>query len=235
MLGMKGAGDETDIWKIRLQLTKPVTWVPLIWGAVFPALSCASRCTAQLWHRSELLHTSSHVTGKWVNTPPSDQRHIYHTDHFSGNSEYCCDRCEPCPTVKLRLIRERTPGPATLLSHHMTTPPVLNTRTCLLTVTSMKTRPAPPHHSDCSAVQSRHVRPAWDRPRHGQHSWSTHSLQELLQECSSSVGAHHEQQLQRSRAPLVKYVDIPILLSALHGVILVSSQPKQFQTPGTQM
>jgi hypothetical protein len=32
MLGMKGAADETDIWKIRVQLTKPVTWVPLIWG-----------------------------------------------------------------------------------------------------------------------------------------------------------------------------------------------------------
>lgn len=32
MLGMKGASDETDIWKIRVQLTKPVTWVPLIWG-----------------------------------------------------------------------------------------------------------------------------------------------------------------------------------------------------------
>lgn len=33
MLGMKGAALETDIWKIRVQLTKPVTWVPLIWGA----------------------------------------------------------------------------------------------------------------------------------------------------------------------------------------------------------
>ena len=32
MLGMKGASDETDIWKIRVQLTKPVTWIPLIWG-----------------------------------------------------------------------------------------------------------------------------------------------------------------------------------------------------------
>lgn len=32
MLGMKGAGDEDDLWKIRVQLTKPVTWVPLIWG-----------------------------------------------------------------------------------------------------------------------------------------------------------------------------------------------------------
>ena len=33
LLGMKGASVETNIWKIRLQLTKPVTWVPLIWGA----------------------------------------------------------------------------------------------------------------------------------------------------------------------------------------------------------
>lgn len=32
MLGMKGAALETNIWKIRVQLTKPITWVPLIWG-----------------------------------------------------------------------------------------------------------------------------------------------------------------------------------------------------------
>lgn len=32
LLGMKGADLETDIWKIRLQLMKPVTWIPLIWG-----------------------------------------------------------------------------------------------------------------------------------------------------------------------------------------------------------
>ncbi|KXZ49211.1 hypothetical protein GPECTOR_22g801 [Gonium pectorale] len=32
LLGMKGAALETDIWKIRVQLTKPVTWIPLIWG-----------------------------------------------------------------------------------------------------------------------------------------------------------------------------------------------------------
>ncbi len=36
LLGMKGADAATNIWKIRLQLTKPVTWVPLIWGAPCP-------------------------------------------------------------------------------------------------------------------------------------------------------------------------------------------------------
>ena len=34
LLGVKGASQETDIWKIRLQLTKPVTWIPLVWGVM---------------------------------------------------------------------------------------------------------------------------------------------------------------------------------------------------------
>ncbi|OEL35465.1 Chlorophyll synthase, chloroplastic [Dichanthelium oligosanthes] len=34
LLGIKGAKQESDIWKIRLQLTKPVTWPPLIWGVL---------------------------------------------------------------------------------------------------------------------------------------------------------------------------------------------------------
>ncbi|KAH9673049.1 chlorophyll synthase [Citrus sinensis] len=34
LLGIKGAAQETNKWKIRLQLTKPVTWPPLIWGIV---------------------------------------------------------------------------------------------------------------------------------------------------------------------------------------------------------
>lgn len=54
MLGMKGAADETDIWKIRVQLTKPVTWVPLIWGELLlllarpsrPVCMCGEACNA---------------------------------------------------------------------------------------------------------------------------------------------------------------------------------------------
>ena len=34
LLGVKGASQESDIWKIRLQLTKPVTWIPLVWGVM---------------------------------------------------------------------------------------------------------------------------------------------------------------------------------------------------------
>ncbi len=40
MLGMKGAEiKETNIWKIRLQLMKPITWIPLIWGVLCGAVS----------------------------------------------------------------------------------------------------------------------------------------------------------------------------------------------------
>jgi chlorophyll synthase len=35
LLGMKGAqSGETSIWRIRLQLMKPITWIPLIWGVL---------------------------------------------------------------------------------------------------------------------------------------------------------------------------------------------------------
>ncbi|MBE9167593.1 chlorophyll synthase ChlG [Pleurocapsales cyanobacterium LEGE 06147] len=40
LLGMKGAtSGETNLWKIRLQLMKPITWIPLIWGVVCGAAS----------------------------------------------------------------------------------------------------------------------------------------------------------------------------------------------------
>lgn len=40
LLGMKGAdGGDKNIWKIRLQLMKPITWIPLIWGVLCGAAS----------------------------------------------------------------------------------------------------------------------------------------------------------------------------------------------------
>jgi chlorophyll synthase len=40
LLGMKGAQPgEKNIWKLRLQLMKPITWIPLIWGVVCGAAS----------------------------------------------------------------------------------------------------------------------------------------------------------------------------------------------------
>ena len=49
LLGLKGAKQETDIWKIRLQLTKPVTWVPLVWGVMCGA--AASGNYHWMWNR----------------------------------------------------------------------------------------------------------------------------------------------------------------------------------------
>ena len=34
LLGIKGASETSSIWKLRIQLMKPITWIPLIWGVV---------------------------------------------------------------------------------------------------------------------------------------------------------------------------------------------------------
>ena len=34
LLGMKGAASGSNLWAVRLQLMKPVTWIPLIWGVM---------------------------------------------------------------------------------------------------------------------------------------------------------------------------------------------------------
>lgn len=39
LLGMKGATTAKNIWQIRLQLMKPITWIPLIWGVICGAAS----------------------------------------------------------------------------------------------------------------------------------------------------------------------------------------------------
>lgn len=56
LLGMKGASSgETSIWKIRLQLMKPITWIPLIWGVVCGAASSG----AYGWSLEDILKTAT--------------------------------------------------------------------------------------------------------------------------------------------------------------------------------
>ena len=55
LLGIRGASEEDNIWKIRLQLTKPVTWVPLIWGTAVilsATLLCRRSLRRGLWRSS---------------------------------------------------------------------------------------------------------------------------------------------------------------------------------------
>jgi chlorophyll synthase len=51
MLGMKGASVSSNIWKIRLQLMKPITWIPLIWGVL-----CGAAASGQFhWRAPDVL------------------------------------------------------------------------------------------------------------------------------------------------------------------------------------
>ena len=38
LLGIKGGSETTNIWKLRLQLMKPITWIPLLWGVILEQL-----------------------------------------------------------------------------------------------------------------------------------------------------------------------------------------------------
>lgn len=52
LLGMKGAqAGETSVWKIRLQLMKPITWIPLMWGVICGAASSG----AYVWNLENFL------------------------------------------------------------------------------------------------------------------------------------------------------------------------------------
>jgi chlorophyll synthase len=56
LLGMKGAAPgETSLWKIRLQLMKPITWIPLIWGVVCGAASSG----AYTWSLEDILKAAA--------------------------------------------------------------------------------------------------------------------------------------------------------------------------------
>ncbi|MCL2929524.1 MAG: chlorophyll synthase ChlG [Trichodesmium sp. MAG_R01] len=56
LLGMKGAASgETNIWKIRLQLMKPITWIPLIWGVVCGAASSGN----YIWNLENVLMSAA--------------------------------------------------------------------------------------------------------------------------------------------------------------------------------
>ena len=44
-----GASTTDDILKIRLQLTKPVTWIPLIWGVLCGAAASGTDLVPRPW------------------------------------------------------------------------------------------------------------------------------------------------------------------------------------------
>ena len=72
LLGMKGAGAETNKWKIRLQLTKPVTWVPLVWGALLLPIAPLPRMlpsnVCQSW---PVMHAVGYLTSCVVSRQPA--------------------------------------------------------------------------------------------------------------------------------------------------------------------
>eukprot|EP01036_Dinobryon_divergens_P026938 gene26938-35637_t len=54
-MGIKGASETKNIWAIRLQLCKPVTWIPLIWGVACGAAASGNYHTWNPFDESQSL------------------------------------------------------------------------------------------------------------------------------------------------------------------------------------
>ena len=55
LLGIKGGSETTNIWKLRLQLMKPITWIPLLWGVI-----CGAAASGNFhWELSNVLASIS--------------------------------------------------------------------------------------------------------------------------------------------------------------------------------
>jgi 4-hydroxybenzoate polyprenyltransferase len=75
LLGLKGAAadDGTSFlnWKIRLQLMKPATWVPLIWGVACGAAASGKHPTEKLRFRPAAIARNSTALRQSANTAPT--------------------------------------------------------------------------------------------------------------------------------------------------------------------
>ena len=55
LLGIKGGSETKNIWKLRLQLMKPITWIPLLWGVI-----CGAAASGNYhWELSNVLASAS--------------------------------------------------------------------------------------------------------------------------------------------------------------------------------
>ena len=55
LLGIKGGSETKNIWKLRLQLMKPITWIPLLWGVI-----CGAAASGNFhWELSNVLASVS--------------------------------------------------------------------------------------------------------------------------------------------------------------------------------
>ncbi len=55
LLGIKGGSETKNIWKLRLQLMKPITWIPLLWGVI-----CGAAASGNYhWEVSNILASAS--------------------------------------------------------------------------------------------------------------------------------------------------------------------------------
>lgn len=101
LLGMKGAeSGETSIWKIHLQLMKPITWIPLMWGVI-----CGAASSGQFTWTVE--HVLMSFTCMFMSGPLLTGYTQTINDYYDREIDAINEPYRPIPSGKISLTRVR--------------------------------------------------------------------------------------------------------------------------------
>ena len=101
LLGMKGAeSGETSIWKIHLQLMKPITWIPLMWGVI-----CGAASSGQFTWTVE--HVLMSFTCMLMSGPLLTGYTQTINDYYDREIDAINEPYRPIPSGKISLTRVR--------------------------------------------------------------------------------------------------------------------------------
>ena len=96
LLGIKGASETSSIWKLRIQLMKPITWIPLIWGVI-----CGAAASGNFtWTFSNVLSSLACMLMSWPLFAGYTQT-IY--DFFDKEIDAINEPNRPIPLEKFQL------------------------------------------------------------------------------------------------------------------------------------
>ena len=105
LLGIKGGSETTNIWKLRLQLMKPITWIPLLWGVI-----CGAAASGNFhWELSNVLASVSCMV---MSGPLLTGYTQTINDYFDREIDAINEPSRPIPSGAISLFQVKCPNRA---------------------------------------------------------------------------------------------------------------------------
>ena len=98
LLGIKGGSETTNIWKLRLQLMKPITWIPLLWGVICGAAASGN-------YHWELSNVLASVSCMFMSGPLLTGYTQTINDYFDREIDAINEPNRPIPSGAISLVQ----------------------------------------------------------------------------------------------------------------------------------